>query len=146
MQTVSTLFHQLAQGGVRAHKWEVLMSFDKTFDSSKTFFTLDSSTLDSADILSPTDNNPIQYWDYYSYKPYRDRLHTLSWSSKLEFPHSVLASIVDITLNNYDNYFTPGTYSPLAPYILPSRPMKLRLVNCNSLELEPTLIFAPIRR
>ncbi len=125
MQTVSSKFHELAQGGVRPHKWEVLISFDKAFDDTTTFFMLDSSLLDGTDVLKPVDDNPIQYWDYYKYLPYRDRLQSLSWSNNLDFPHSVQYSIADLTLSNHDNYFTPNTYSPLAAYILPSRPIKI---------------------
>lgn len=125
MQTASTLSHQLAQGGVRPHKWELLMSFTKQFNNTISYFTLDSSNLDGSNILMPTDDNPIQYWDFYSYSKYRERLQSMSWSSSLAFPHSVQSSMADFTLNNYDNYFTPNTYSPIAPYILPGRPVKI---------------------
>lgn len=125
MQTVSTKFHQLAQGSVRPHKWDVLLSFDKTFNDTIDYFTLDSSDLDGDDILKPVDDNPIQYWDFYSYVSYRDRLQSMSWSNSLAFPHSVQSASADIALNNYDNYFTPNTFSPIAPYILPGRPIKI---------------------
>lgn len=125
MQSVSSKFHELAQGGVRPHKWELLMSFDKEFDDSIEYFILDYSLLGGADILKPVDDNPIQYWDYYSYTSYRDRLNSLAWSSSLDFPHSLQASRADIILNNYDNYFTPNTNSPIASYILPGRPTKI---------------------
>lgn len=125
MQAVSSKFHELAQGGIRPHKWEVLMSFNKEFDDTRSFFVLNSSQLDGPDVLQPIEDNPIQYWDYYEYVAYRSRLQSLSWSSRLDFPHSVRYSVADVTLNNYDNYFTPGTNSPLAPYILPGRPIKI---------------------
>jgi hypothetical protein len=125
MQTASTTFHSLAQGGIRPHKWNLLMSFTKQFNSSINYFTLDSSSLDGTDILKATDDNPLQYWDYYSYTSYRSRLQSMSWSSSLAFPHSVESSMADFTLNNYDNYFTPNTFSPIAPYILPGRPTKI---------------------
>lgn len=125
MQSVTTKFHELSQGGVRPHKWEVLMSFDKSFDDTIDYFILDSSELDGSDVLQPVDDNPIQYWDFYSYASYRDRIESLSWTSSLAFPYSVQADSADISFNNYDNYFTPNTYSPLAPYILPGRPVKV---------------------
>ena len=125
MQSVSSTFHQLAQGGIRPHKWELLVSFDKQFDDTIEYFILDSSQLDGADLLKPVDDNPLQYWDYYSYRPYRDRLQSMSWSSSLDFPHSVQSSMADILLNNYDNYFTANTTSPIAQYILPGRPVKI---------------------
>lgn len=125
MQLVTSTFHQLAQGGVRPHKWEILMSFDKQFDDTLDYFVLNSSELDGSDVLKPIDDNPIQYWDYYSYAPFRDRLQSMSWSSSLAFPHSIQSATADISLNNYDNYFTPNTSSPLAPYILPGRPVKI---------------------
>lgn len=125
MQSVSTKFHELSQGGIRPHKWEVLFSFDKVWDNSIDFFILDSSELDGGDVLKPVDDNPIQYWDLYTYSSFKDRLQSMSWSSSLDFPHSVQSASADMSLNNYDNYFTPNTSSPLAPYILPSRPVKI---------------------
>lgn len=125
MQTVSPTFHQKSQAGIRKHNWSLLFSFDKEFDPMRTFFILDSSTLDGTDVLKPVDDNPIQYWDYYTYTPYTDRVISLEWERKIDFPYSVESSTANVTLNNFDNYFSSHTNSPINQYLIPSRPMKL---------------------
>lgn len=125
MQTVSTRFNQLANGDVRPHSWGIRMSFDKQFDDDVTFFTLDQSLLDGVDLLAPSDDNPIQAWDYYEYKDYSDRVMYMSVSRKIDFPYSVVSSLADFQLNNYDQYFTPNSASPISQYILPKRPVRL---------------------
>lgn len=125
MQSVTTKFNELAQGGVRPHKWDILMSFPKEFDDTIDYFTLDSSSLDGTDILKPVDDNPIQYWDFYNYTSYRDRMNSLYWTSVLNFPHHIQSDEAEITLNNYDNFFSPNTNSPIASFILPRRPLRV---------------------
>jgi len=125
MQTVSNSFHQKSQAGIRKHRWSLLMSFDKDFDDSKTFFTLNSSSLDGSDVLAPVDDNPIQYWDFYAYTPYTDRVISLEWEREIGFPYSVQSSIATAVLNNFDNYFSSHTNSPINQYLIPARPIKL---------------------
>lgn len=125
MQTVSSTFHQKSQAGIRKHKWSVLFSFDKEFDDTRTFFTLDSSVLDDVDVLAPVDDNPIQYWDYYSYDTYTDRVMSLEWEREIAFPYSIQASSCNVVLNNIDNYFSSYTNSPINQYLKPGRPMKV---------------------
>lgn len=125
MQTVPSGFNQLADGDVRPHSWGVRISFTKEFDDSVTFFTLDQSQLNGVDVLSPSEDNPIQAWDYYEYLDYTDRLIYMSYQRELEFPYSTVAGIADFQLNNYDKYFTPNSDSPIDSYILPKRPVRL---------------------
>lgn len=125
MQAVSDSFHQKSQAGIRQHKWSILMSFDKEFDDSRTFFTLDASQLDGTDVLAPVGDNPIQFWDFYSYAPYTDRVMSLEWSREIAFPYSVQSSVATVTLNNFDNYFSSRTNSPIAQYLIPGRPTKV---------------------
>lgn len=125
MQTVSQSFHDKSQAGIRKHRWSLLMSFNKQFDSSRKFFTLDSSSLNGTDVLSPVGDNPIQFWDFYSYVPYTDRVISLEWSRQIDFPFSVQSSNATTVLNNFDNYFSSRTNSPIAPYLIPGRPTKL---------------------
>ena len=89
MQIVPTSFHDKSQAGIRKHRWSLLMSFDKDFDDSRTFFTLDASSLDGSDVLAPVGDNPIQFWDFYSYLPYTNRVISLEWSRQIDFPFSV---------------------------------------------------------
>lgn len=125
MQAVSPSFHQKSQAGIRKHRWSLTMSFDKEFDDSKTFFTLDSSILDGTDVLAPVGDSPIQFWDFYEYTPYTDRVVSLEWSREIDFPFSVQSSQATAILNNFDNYFSSHTTSPISQYLIPGRPTKL---------------------
>lgn len=125
MQAVSPQFNQLANGDVRPLSWGFLASFDKQFDDDVTFFTLDQSTLNGIDILGTSEDNPIQAWDYYLYVDYSERVLYQTISRELEFPYSVVSSIADFQLNNYDKFFTPHSSSPISDYILPKRPVRL---------------------
>jgi hypothetical protein len=125
MQTVSSSFHQKSQANIRKHRWSLVMSFDKEFDDTKTFFTLDSSVLDGNDVLAPINDNPIQYWDFFSYVPYTDRVISLEWERAIDFPYSVQSSTATAILNNFDNYFSSHTTSPINQYLVPNRPIKL---------------------
>lgn len=125
MQTVQSSFHQKSQAGIRKHRWSLAMSFNKSFDNSRTFFTLDSSTLDGTDVLAPVGDNPIQFWDFYSYTPYTDRVISLEWEREIDFPFSVQSSTSSIVLNNFDNYFSSHTNSPINQYLIPGRPTKI---------------------
>lgn len=125
MQIVSPSFHQKSQAGIRKHRWSLLISFDKEFDDSRTFFTLDASTLDGTDVLAPVGDNPIQFWDFYSYVPYTNRVISLGWEREIDFPFSVQSSVADVVLNNFDNYFSSHTNSPINQWLIPGRPLKL---------------------
>lgn len=125
MQTVSPQFNQLADGDIRPLSWGALISFTKEFDDDITFFTLDESTLNGMDLLAPSDDNPIQAWDFYEYTDFTERLNYVSIERSLEFPYSVVSAIADFQLNNYDKYFTPNSSSPISSYIKPKRPVRL---------------------
>lgn len=125
MQAVSPQFNQLADGDIRPINWGASISFTKEFDDDVTFFTLDQSVLNGVDILAPSDDNPIQAWDFYEYTDFTERLNYLSVERSLEFPYSVVSAIADFQLNNYDKYFTPNSSSPISSYILPKRPVRL---------------------
>lgn len=125
MQTVSDLFTTLAESDIRPLSAKVRISFDKSYDDTTKFFTLNDSVLDGSDILKTLDNNPIQAWDYYKYLDYSDRIISAEWSRSIDFPYSVSSAIADITLNNFDDYFTPNSGSILDEYIIPKRPLRI---------------------
>lgn len=125
MQIVPQQFTNYAKGDVRPHSWGLRISFDKAYDDDVTFFTLDQSLLDSMDVLAPSEDNPIQAWDFYEYLDYSDRVTYMSWNRELEFPYSVVSARADFELANTDNYFTPNSASPIADYVLPKRPIRL---------------------
>lgn len=125
MQAVSPSFHAKSQAGIRKHRWSLAMSFNKEFDDSRTFFTLDASMLDGTDVLAPVGDNPIQFWDFYEYVVYTDRAISLEWEREIDFPFSVQSSTATTILNNFDNYFSSHTNSPINQYLIPGRPVKI---------------------
>lgn len=125
MQTTNTTFDNAVTSDTRNISWQLRMSFDKAFDPAVTFFTLDQSLLDGPDILAPTDNNVVQEWDKYDYTDYSDRVISMEITREEVEPYSVVQAYADITLNNYDNFFTPNSGSPIDTYILPKRPTRL---------------------
>ncbi|HYH16808.1 MAG TPA: hypothetical protein VD794_16365 [Flavisolibacter sp.] len=125
MQTVSNSFTELATGHVRPISHALNISFQKNFDSDINFFTLDQSVLNGADILASAETDVISEWDKYDYAPYADRVTSIEWQREKLFPSSVCQAIADITLNNFDNYFTKNSGSPIDEYLLPQRPLKI---------------------
>lgn len=125
MQIVPAGFNALADGDVRPLNWGLLISFSKDYDDDITFFTLNQSVLNGSDILAPSEDNPLQDWDFYEYLDYTDRVIFMSWERELDFPYSIVSAIADFQVNNYDKYFTPGSGSPIAADNLPKRPVRL---------------------
>lgn len=125
MQVVDPQFHQLAQGDIIPLSWGNKMSFTKQFDDTITFAQYNVSAYDGVDLYAPSGDDPINFWDYYKYEDYTNRLTSLEWSRDMEFPYSVSAAQADFTMNNTDNFFTPESGSPIEDYILPKRPVRL---------------------
>jgi len=74
MQAVDPSFHTLAQDDIIPLAWGNRMSFDKAFDDTITFGIYDISTYDGGDLFAPTEDDPINYWDYYNYTNYSNRI------------------------------------------------------------------------
>ena len=128
MNTVSTRFHELAAAPVRPLDWELGISWDKTLAQNVNWFTLDQSRLDDVDLLADNDQNPIMLWDAYEYQMSRDRVVDMSVERSVKFPYNIQSAVLDVTLNNYDGYYTFGNAnSAIANYILPSRPIRAYL-------------------
>lgn len=126
MQTVTQLFHDRAQGEVIPLTWQARMSFDKAYNPDITFALYDDAMYDDPEYLySPSADNPINQWDYYDYKDYSGRVVSMEWTREIEFPYSVAAAMADFVFNNFDDYFTPDSGSPIDQYILPKRPVRL---------------------
>lgn len=127
MQTTNAVFDQGAIADAINPSWQLRISWDKAFDDAVTFFTLDTSLLDGVDVLAPSDNNVVQEWDKYEYADYSDRVIGIEITREELEPFSVVQSFADITLNNYDDYFTQNSGSPIDTYILPKRPVRILL-------------------
>ena len=124
MQTVSERFHQKAVSPFRTPSLKLLVSWDKQYDAGTSFFELDSSDLDSPDILAGI-NSTIQEWNKYQYLDYTDRVISVEWTREKDDPYSVGQAYVDLVLDNYDDFFTPGSGSDIDGNILPGRPIRL---------------------
>lgn len=125
MQTTTAQYDLLANGNVRPLDWRLRISFDKAIDPAIQFFTLDDSLLDGVDILKPDDVTSILLWDQFEYQDYSDRVITMEVSRVENEPYSNAMAYADVVLNNYDDYFTPGSSSPISSSILPRRPFRL---------------------
>lgn len=125
MQTTSLPFRQIAGGNVRPVTWQFRAAFEKELDPSITFFILDQSLLDGPDILPSTDSDVVQEWDKYLYTDYSDRILSIEVTQDQTEPFSIVQSMADVVVNNYDGFFTPNGDSPISQYILPKRPFRL---------------------
>lgn len=125
MISVSDGFHKAARGQVIQPIVAPYISFAKDYNPNIRFFTLDQSVLDGPDILATEETNPLQIWDLYNYLNYSDRLVQLQLSRSVEFPYTVQIAQADITFDNHDGYFTPGSGSSIDQYNLPGRPCRI---------------------
>lgn len=125
MLTTTARYDELKNMSLRNIGLGLRISFDRAYNDETQPFTLDESLLDGPDILIPDDDTPIQMWDFYKYQDYSDRLISMTTERSLDFPYSITSAMADFKLNNYDNYFTPNSDSPVGDYIIPNRPFRL---------------------
>ena len=125
MQITTPQFAALASGQVRPISYAMRVAWERTFAPSTKFFTLDVSLLDGSDLLAPSQNNPLQEWDYYAYTNMTDRITSFEVSRMMSFPSSVSSATANFALENHDDALTPGSGSYLSDYILPSRPIRM---------------------
>ncbi len=113
MQVVDSSFHTLAQGNIIPLAWGNKISFYKNFDDSLDFGIYDVSTYDGGDLFAPTTDEPINFWDYYDYADYSNRVQSMEWHRELDFPYSVSSAMADFTMKNTDDFFTPDPSPPV---------------------------------
>lgn len=115
----------LAEGNTRKIAWQVEISFDKTYASTFDFFQIGVSEIDGTDKIKGT-GSVVQEWDLYRYGDYTDRIVSIEITREEDKYGSLVMAYGDITLNNYDDLFSPeNTDSPLYDYLLPFRPVKI---------------------
>lgn len=124
MQPVTDQFQARAESSLRKPTQRVLMSFDKTFDDNIDFFTVGVSSVGSTDIIKG-EGDVVQEWDKYEYAEYTDRVISVEWSRDQQSPYSANLGIADITFNNTDDFFTPGSGSAIDDDVLPGRPVRI---------------------
>jgi len=124
MQSVSSKFASKASSAMRKLKWRILMSFDKAFNDDIDFFTIEESLIEGGDFIKG-EGDIVQEWDKYQYEDFTNRVLSFEWSRQVEPYSSISLAIADIKFNNYDNYFTPNSSSPIADDVLPYRPIRL---------------------
>lgn len=124
MIEVSDAFHKQARGQVICPRVGCRFAFDRNSTVRK-YFTLDDSVLNGPDLLAPNTDNPIQSWDEYNYLDYSDRLVSMEYSRSVEFPYGTQTALADVSMDNFDDYFTPGSGSTVSPYNYPKRPIRL---------------------
>lgn len=129
MQVASKKFHELASGSVVPLSVRALLSFDKKKRVALNWFTLDKSALDGSDLLATAENNPAQVWDAYVWRDVSERLiDSVNVERSVAFPYAVQSAVADISLNNYDGFYTfadDGGSSPVAGFMLPRRPLRV---------------------
>lgn len=125
MQSVSSQFTDKAKGALRKLDWRLFMAFDKQFDDDIDFFTIEESLIEAGDFIKPDGSDVVQEWDKYQYQDFSNRVLSMEWSREVEPRSSLSLAIADITLNNYDDYFTPRSGSAIADDILPYRPLRM---------------------
>lgn len=125
MISVPDSFHTHAAGQVIVPRTGLRISFTRESSDDVGYFTLDKSVLDGPDLLAPNWDNPIQSWDAYKYADFTDRLVSMEYSRSIEFPYGVQTALADISLDNTDGYFTPGSGSAISGYNFPKRPLRL---------------------
>lgn len=123
---VSDNFHSAAFGQIIQPVLKLYVSFSKQLKEGG-FFTLGQSQLDGPDLLKfAASDADTQSWDFYNFADYSDRLVSVSWERRLEFPYQIQCGMADFSLSNTDGFFTPlNAASAIGTDNLPARPAKI---------------------
>lgn len=118
-------FASVANGTIRPLALNAKISFTKNRDDDISWFILDQSILDGADILATDSSDTIQLWDAYEWDDVSKDVIGMNWSRSVAFPYNVQSALCELQLNNISQKYTYGnTSSPYSGYILPKRPMR----------------------
>lgn len=124
MINTTQTFHDTAKGQIIPLVADIYISFSKEYVNQADFFVLDQSQL-GIGLLGPNGGQGVlQEWDKYAYTSFSDRLVSLDIERSIEFPYNTQIAMADFTLDNYDDYFTPGSGSTIDTNNLPGRPVK----------------------
>jgi len=126
MQTVTSQFIADCGSKIRKLYWGCLISFQKTFASGITFFTIGTSTIGGTDIIKGV-GDVVQEWDKYNYTDYTNRVISFEYTREQDpYLGGGVLSMADVTLDNHDDWFTPNNpHSDIRSHILPWRPIRL---------------------
>jgi len=125
MQT-NDLIYEASKQDMRRFTWKVAIAFERDFDPTVTFFSVgDSGSMIGGVDLIPGESDVVQEWDKYTFTEYTSRVIDVQVEREKDFPFSVVAATADVIFNNYDGFFDPNGTSPISPYVLPYRPIKI---------------------
>lgn len=114
MQAVSQNFTDKSQGVLQSITYKVLVSWDKTYNSSAKWFEIEDSEIGGIDPIKG-ESTVIQEWDKYTYKDISDKVIQIERVIETDPPiGSVTTAMADIILDN-----TMGLFDPLnvnSPY------------------------------
>ena len=141
MISVGDKFHQAAFGQIINPIVKLYIAFDKQIKLGS-FFTLNKSELNGSDLLKAASiDTPAQNWDFYDYIDYTDRLVSIGWERRLEFPYQIQCGVMDFTLENTDGYFIPlSPKSAIGDLNLPSRPFRAYAGYRNGIDMIPQMV------
>lgn len=107
MQIVSDKFHEIARGNWIPLKVAFMAAFTKKKADDVNYWVWDISTWDGGDLWDDGgEDNVIQEWDKYKYFDYSERVISAGVERGVEFPYNVNVAMMDITLDNWDGFFT----------------------------------------
>lgn len=128
MQSVSSNFTTRTSASVRPLNWSFAISWTKEYDPDIDFFTVGSSRIGHGNILKGV-NDVVQEWDKFDYIDFSERVIRIEYNREADPPLSALTlATAEITLDNSDDYFTPGNEdSEIFGYVLPRRPVRVQI-------------------
>lgn len=125
MITTTDEFNAVANGTIRPLALNAKVSFTKQRDDDISWFILDQSQLNGADILATDSTDAVQLWDAYVWDDVSKDVMGMTWSRSVAFPYNVQSALCEVQLNNISQKYTYGNAgSPYAGYILPKRPIR----------------------
>lgn len=120
-------FNQVSQGAVRPLDWRLDISMTKERDDTASWFTLNTSRLNSADYLAQEGGQAVQLWDFYKYEDMSARMISMDITRSIAFPYNVQSAFLDMTLDNHDGALTVEGDGEWSEYVLPKRPTRASL-------------------
>lgn len=123
---VSAEFIAASEASVNDPTYSALVSWDKQYNESATFFTLDESTLDGPDFLKGFGDD-ITFFDLYRYFSEKEYVKSISITHESSMqPYGLFMAQADVRFDNTSKRFMPSFDPDIGNYVnKPNRPIKL---------------------